>query len=523
MSSDMRVATLGSSSRGLLGQTVDEGGPGHAVLLLPCPIADGDRSSLDLAVTQDEHVLNLLLLSQPDLVLHAAIRAVDLHPKPARLDQLRQLVCAGGMAIRYRDDHHLDGRTPDREGAGEVLDHDSDETLQRTVDGPVDSHRPNGLAVLVDVRAIEPLGQHDQVDLDRRRLPFAPERVLDLDVDLGGVEGAVLRLEAVGLAERVEGGLDLGLGLFPQRRVTKRLVGLGSEGEPRLEAEPAVNLVHLAQQSLDLVLELVRAEVDMGIVRDEVADAGQARQRAGAFVAMQPPEVGEAERQVAIGPQLALVYERALRAVHRLEAEGLALGLEYEHAVLVVGPVARLLPQLLVDEHGRRDFLVAAPVLDLADRGLEGTPQALTLGMPKGRAGADVVEAEQIQLNAETAMVAALGFLAAVKVAVQLFLRGPDRAVDALEHRPFLRAAPVGARDGHQLERADRPGAGHVRTLAQVGKLAVFIGGSGRQGRVRVSGARGQVVENLDLERLIASLAVGATLLERELLSLIHI
>src|SRR5450756_1725961 len=413
MSSDMRVATLGSSSRGLLGQTVDEGGPGHAVLLLPCPIADGDRSSLDLAVTQDEHVRNLLLLSQPDLVLHAAIRAVDLHPKPARLDQLRQLVCAGGMAIRDRDDDHLDGRTPDREGAGEVLDHDSDEALERAVDGPVDSHRPNGLAVLVDVRAVEPLGQHYEVDLDRRCLPFAAERVLDLDVDLGGVEGAVLRLEAVGLSERVEGGLDLGLGLFPQRRVTKCLVGLGSEGEPRLEAEPAVNLVHLAQKRLDLVLELVRAEVDMGVVRDEMPDAGQPRQRAGALVSMQPAELRIAQRQVAIGPQLALVDERALGTVHRLEAEGLAFGLQHEHAVLVVGPVARLLPQLLVDEHGRRDFLVAAPILDLANCGLEDAPQTLTLGVPEGRARADVVEAEQVKLDAETAMVAALGFLAA--------------------------------------------------------------------------------------------------------------
>src|SRR5450756_3016533 len=144
-----------------------------------------------------------------------------------------------------------------------------------------------------------------------------------------------------------------------------------------------------------------------------MADAGQARQRAGAFVTMQPAELGVPERQIAIGTQLALVYERALRAIHRLEAEGLALRLEYEHAVLVVGPVARLLPQLLVDEHGRRDFLVAAPILDLANCGLEDAPQTLTLGVPEGRARADVVEAEQVKLDAETAMVAALGFLAA--------------------------------------------------------------------------------------------------------------
>src|ERR1035437_7247181 len=124
---------------------------------------------------------------------------------------------------------------------------------------------------------------------------------------------------------------------------------------------------------------------------------------------MEPTELREAQRKVAIGAQPALVDERALGAVHRFEAEGLPLGLEDEHAVLVVGPVARLLPQLLVDEHGRSHFLVAAPVLDLTNCGLEGPPQALALGVPEGRAGADVVEAEQIQLDAEAAMIALLG------------------------------------------------------------------------------------------------------------------
>src|ERR1035437_6564399 len=111
---------------------------------------------------------------------------------------------------------------------------------------------------------------------------------------------------------------------------------------------------------------------------------------------MEPTELREAQRKVAVRAQPALVDERALGAVHRLEAEGLPLGLQDEHAVLVVGPVARLLPQLLVDEHGRGHFLVAAPVLDLADRSLENPPQALALGMPECRTGADIVEAEQV-------------------------------------------------------------------------------------------------------------------------------
>ena len=122
----------------------------------------------------------------------------------------------------------------------------------------------------------------------------------------------------------------------------------------------------------------------MGVVLSEVPDAGQTRQRARPLVPMQPSELGEAQRKVPIRTQPALVDERAFRAVHRLEAEGLAFRLQDEHAVLVVGPVARLLPQLLVDEHRRADLLISTTVLDLPYGGLEGPPQALALGMPEG-------------------------------------------------------------------------------------------------------------------------------------------
>jgi len=85
----------------------------------------------------------------------------------------------------------------------------------------MDGHGSNVLAVLVHVVRSKRSGQHDEVDLDRGRLPFAAQRVLDLDVDLRGVERAVLRLEPIGFAERIKGGLDLGLSSFPQRRVAE--------------------------------------------------------------------------------------------------------------------------------------------------------------------------------------------------------------------------------------------------------------------------------------------------------------
>lgn len=61
------------------------------------------------------------------------------------------------------------------------------------------------------------------------------------------------------------------------------------------------------------------------------------------------------------------------RAVHGLEGEGLLLGLEGEHVVAVVLPVAGGLPQLAVVDVGRHHLLeTPLPVLTLAntERGL---------------------------------------------------------------------------------------------------------------------------------------------------------
>ena len=54
------------------------------------------------------------------------------------------------------------------------------------------------------------------------------------------------------------------------------LSGLVANAKRGCEPEPAVRLAHLAEQRLDLVGQLVRADVDVGVVLDELAHAGQA-------------------------------------------------------------------------------------------------------------------------------------------------------------------------------------------------------------------------------------------------------
>ncbi len=293
-------------------------------------------------------------------------------------------------------------------------------------------------------------------------------------------------------------------GPVPQRRVADGLVRPGGEGEARGQTEPAVGLVDLAQQRLELGAELIGAHVDVAVVLDELADAGQAAQRAAALVAMQPPVLVVAQGQVAVRAQVALVDERRFRAVHGLEAEQLLLGLDDEHVLGVVVPVAGLAPQALADEDGRADLLVAAALLELAHGRLQGAPDALALGVPEGRARRDVVEGEQVELHAEAAVVALLGLGPAPQVGVQLLLAGPGRAVHALEHRPGLVAAPVRTGRAQQLERADLARAGHVRAAAQVDERALAVERGRGHGRAVALGSRPQVVDDLDLERLVA-------------------
>ena len=79
-----------------------------------------------------------------------------------------------------------------------------------------------------------------------------------------------------------------------------------------------------------------------------------------------------------------------------------------------------------------------------------------------------LVDVEQVEFAAELAVVALLRLLDHGQVLLQLVLRSPGRAVDALQHLVAVVASPVGASDFHEFEVLELAGAGHVRAAAQV-------------------------------------------------------
>src|SRR5262249_54396255 len=148
----------------------------------------------------------------------------------------------------------------------------------------------------------------------------------------------------------------------------------------------------------------------------ETPYAQQAVQRAGRFIAVHQAEFGEADRQVAIAFQAMFEDLHVAGAVHRLDGEPAlvlrlaARRLRGEHVLPVPAPVARSLPQGLIEHLRGVHFVVVASEASahIGDDRLEQRP---ALRVPEHDARAFLLEMKQVELAPELAMVALLGLL----------------------------------------------------------------------------------------------------------------
>ena len=216
----------------------------------------------------------------------------------------------------------------------------------------------------------------------------------------------------------------------------------------------------------------------MRVVEVEGTNPDHSHQLAGLLEPVVLSQLGDADRQVAVAVQLLPVDDDVVRAVHRAELELLAVFEMYRrvHRVVVELPVAALLVQVELRQVRRDDVLVAAPQLFVDDPALELAPDGRAVGQPDDLAQADpFVEGEDLQLFAQLLVVALLRLLEELHVVVELALRHPGGAVDASQLRLLLVAAPVRARDAKQFERLELFGGPHMRTSAEVEKVAGAI------------------------------------------------
>ncbi len=227
----------------------------------------------------------------------------------------------------------------------------------------------------------------------------------------------------------------------------------------------------------DFVFDLLGRAEDVGVVLGEAAHAQQAVHDAGALVAIDGAELAVARGQIAVGLERVLVDEDVERTVHGLHAVFRVVQFHGgEHVLRVVAGVAGGLPEVGAGDVRREDERVAAAEILVAHPVFHLLADEAALGMPEDEAGAgELLNGEQVELLAEQAMVALLGFFELVEVVVEVFLGVERGAVDALELRVLLVAQPVGAGDVEQLEGLDASGGRDVRAAAEVGELAGLV------------------------------------------------
>ena len=145
----------------------------------------------------------------------------------------------------------------------------------------------------------------------------------------------------------------------------------------------------------------------------------------------------------------------------------------------------------------RHDGLIAALAQSVANELLDDAAHDRALGMPEDQpAAGELVDVIQVELRTELAMVALRRLVEKLMIVVELLLRRKRGAVDALQLRVLRVAAPVRARDGLQLDGADRARGIGVSAAAQIRELA------DRVQRDRL--ALGDALRELDLVRVVA-------------------
>ena len=358
-----------------------------------------------------------------------------------------------------------------------MLDEDAEKAFDGAIQRAVHHQRLMRLAVFADVFELE-AARESEIELHGGELPWAADGIHQLDVDLRPVERGFVGhhfhfdVETLGgVLERVFGDLPL-LGravVFAAQAVVPGgklgFIFVETESGERIDGE--LKAVH------DFVFDLLGCAEDVRVILREAAHAEQAVEHAGALIAVDRAQLAQAHRQIAVAVLLILINQDVEGAVHRLE---LVFGVVQLHAREHVGGVkigvAGGLPEIEARHVRRVHQRVAAPQILVAHPVFELLADDAALGMEedKSRPG-QLLNAEQVEILAELAMVALLGFLDLLEMRVELFGGEKSGAVNALQLLILLTALPVSAGDGEQLEGLDLRSVRQVRAAAEIDEM----------------------------------------------------
>src|SRR5579875_3044496 len=394
-----RTLKLGRPAFYERGRFGDEIGQRHGTLVAFAAGADADGAAGLFLIAEDKDIGCLLVGKVADLSVHLFVAQVGFDAQARLFQLLFDLLGIACVALADGHQTHLHGRKPQRECSGVVLDEHAEEALDRAEEGAVDHYRLMALAVFANVLELE-ARREIEVELNGGELPETAEHIDQLDVDLGAVEGG---FAGEGLKRKAAVGEHLLQCPFGVRPVL---------GRAEVKAGD------------DLAFDLFGRAEDMRVVLREAAHAQQAVHGARTFITINISELGVALRQIAVALGRVFVDENVARTVHRLQPVlGVVQLHRRKHVLGIDAVVAGDLPQIAAHDVGRIDQQIAAANALLAHPVLHDFANHGAFGMPEDEAGAgEILHAEEVQLLAQDAVIAAGGFLEAREVFVEILL-----------------------------------------------------------------------------------------------------
>ena len=282
-------------------------------------------------------------------------------------------------------------------------------------------------AIVSDIFQIKSRRQIE-IELYGGQLPRAANRVNQFDVNLRAVKCGFTFHALEGNIQAIESGFErvgcavpifrlAGVILRMHRIPIRKLNGIIIEAEILHHRESEIHAV------FHFLFDLRRHAENVRVILSKSANAQQAMQHARTLVAIHRAQFRKPHRQIAITAHLRFVNQNVARTIHGLQ---LVIGFfdfdGPEHVVFIKIGVPAGVPQIAQHNVRSENQIVTALQLFIAQPVFNNFANQAALGMPENQAGPRLfLNAEEIELGAQLAMIAALGFFQAMQIFVELF------------------------------------------------------------------------------------------------------
>ena len=297
------------------------------------------------------------------------------------------------MIFGNGQDSGLNRRKPHGKRPAVVLEQHAEKPFHRAEESPMDHHRARARTVRSHEFQVEPL-REVEVQLQGGKLPASADGVCHMHIYLRAVESAAALFHFVFQARCLHGRAQAFGGCFPEAVVADGLAGRlgGQAGAEIVEPESPQHRQHELQKLCQLACYLLGRAEDVAVVLGESSGAEQAVKRARKLVAIYRAQLEQAQRQLPIRAQAALVDHHMERAVHRLGVVARAFQFHLRiHAFCEEIQVAARLPQVGFCQMRAVDQLVVGFSVPLAAVFLHDRAHHSPPGMPHCQARAEFV------------------------------------------------------------------------------------------------------------------------------------